>query len=165
MEQEAEFSDLFRTEYPALVRSIYLMVGDREHARDIAQDAFLQLFTRWWRVSRYERPDAWVRKVAVRMAIRAMKRERARSRLEQVMSPGGAQPALDLDVLRAVAKLPGTQRAAIVLFYLEDQPVAEVADTLGCSDATARVHLHRGRKRLAELLGEEESSMERNHDA
>jgi len=82
-----------------------------------------------------------------------------------VMSPGGAQPALDLDVLRAVAKLPGTQRAAIVLFYLEDRPVAEVADSLGCSDATARVHLHRGRKRLAELLGEEESSMERNHDA
>ena len=44
VEQEAEFSDLFRTEYPALVRAMYLIVGDREHARDIAQDAFLQLF-------------------------------------------------------------------------------------------------------------------------
>ncbi len=49
------------------------------------------------------------------------------------------------------------QRAAIVLFYFEDLPVAEIAHILDCAEPTARVHLHRARKRLAEVLGEEVS--------
>jgi RNA polymerase sigma factor (sigma-70 family) len=162
VEQESEFSDLFRTEYPALVRAIYLIVGDREHARDIAQEAFLQLFKRWWRVSRYERPDAWVRRVAVRMAVRASRRDQTRRHLEHLTDPAPSQPAStsDIDVLRAVAQLPGMQRAAVILFYFEDRPVAEIAEALACSEATARVHLYRARKRLAEVLGEEESSLD-----
>jgi RNA polymerase sigma-70 factor, ECF subfamily len=47
------------------------------------------------------------------------------------------------------------QRAAVVLFYFEDLPLSEIASILRCSEATVRVHLHRARKRLAELLGEE----------
>ncbi|MFN2595257.1 MAG: RNA polymerase sigma factor, partial [Actinomycetota bacterium] len=58
----------------------------------------------------------------------------------------------DIDLMRAIAKLPAAQRAAVVLFYYEDQPTAEVAAILGCSEATARVHLHKARKRLAGLL-------------
>lgn len=54
----------------------------------------------------------------------------------------------------AVRLLPLKQRTAVVLFYFEDRPVAEVAQLLGCSPATARVHLHRARRRLAALLGE-----------
>jgi RNA polymerase sigma-70 factor (ECF subfamily) len=54
----------------------------------------------------------------------------------------------------AIRQLPGAQRAAIVLFYYEDRPVAEIAAILGCAEATARVHLHRGRKRMAQILGE-----------
>jgi RNA polymerase sigma factor (sigma-70 family) len=61
----------------------------------------------------------------------------------------------DVDVLRAIRDLSGMQRAAVVLFYFEDRPLAEVADMLGCTESTARVHLHRARKRLAEILGEE----------
>ena len=55
--------------------------------------------------------------------------------------------------------MPTAQRAAIVLHYYEDRPVAEIASILGCAEATARVHLHRGRKRLAELLGEDDDGV------
>jgi RNA polymerase sigma-70 factor (sigma-E family) len=154
---DAEFTAFFQAEYPALIRSIYLIVRDREQARDIAQDAFVQLFSRWRRISRYERPDAWVRRVAIRMAVRATRRERLRRRLEREFDSAQPTGPLDLDVLRAVAKLPGAQRAAVVLFYFEDRPVAEVADILACSEVTAKVHLHRARKRLAGLLREEGS--------
>ena len=65
-------------------------------------------------------------------------------------------PESPLDVAGAVRRLPTSQRAAIVLHYYEDRPVAEIASILGCAEATARVHLHRGRKRLAELLGEDD---------
>jgi RNA polymerase sigma-70 factor (ECF subfamily) len=160
---DAEFAGLFRTEYPILTRTLYFVVYDRELARDIAQEAFLQLFARWRRVSRYERPDAWVRRVAIRMAVRAVKRERARRRLEHGLDVAPPQGAIDIDVLRAVARLPAAQRAAIVLFYLEDRPVSDVAEILACSEVTAKVHLHRARKRLAELLGGDESREDAIH--
>ena len=49
------------------------------------------------------------------------------------------------------------QRAAVVLFYWEDRPVSEIAQTLEVSDSTVKQHLYRARHRLAELLGEEVS--------
>jgi len=162
---DAEFDAFFQVEYPALVRSMYLIVHDREQAKDIAQEAFVQLFTRWRRVSHYDRPDAWVRRVAIRMAVRAIRRERLRRRHEHEFDRARPIGPVDVDVLRAVAKLPGAQRAAVVLFYLDDRPVAEVAEILACSEVTARVHLHRARKRLAEILGDEESDAEETIDA
>lgn len=162
---DADFVGLFQAEYPALVRSMYLIVHDREQARDIAQDAFVQLFTRWRRISKYERPDAWVRRVAIRMAVRQIRRERLRRRRELDFDRARPIGPVDIDVLRAVAKLSASQRAAVVLFYLDDRPVAEVAEILACSEATARVHLHRARKRLAEMLGDEEQESEETIDA
>ena len=58
-------------------------------------------------------------------------------------------------MIDAVKQLPPMQRAAIALFYLEDRPVAEIADLLGISTSTCTVHLTRGRRRLADLLGSE----------
>jgi RNA polymerase sigma-70 factor (ECF subfamily) len=66
-----------------------------------------------------------------------------------------ALPALDAEdneFWAAVRALPKRQAQAIALYYLEDRPVAEVADILDCSPATAKVHLHKGRIRLAERL-------------
>ncbi|HEY3212232.1 MAG TPA: sigma-70 family RNA polymerase sigma factor [Actinomycetota bacterium] len=162
-EPDAEFASFFQAEYPALVRSMYLIVRDKEQARDLAQEAFVQLFSRWRRISHYERPEAWIRRVAIRMAVRAMRRERLRRRLEHEFEAAPASGPLDLDVLRAVAKLSGAQRAAVVLFYFEDRSVADVADILACSEVTAKVHLHRARKRLAELLEEEEEPEDVRH--
>jgi RNA polymerase sigma-70 factor, ECF subfamily len=62
-----------------------------------------------------------------------------------------------VDVLQAVRRLPAAQRAAVVLFYFEDRPVAEVAQILACPEVTAKVYLHRARKRLATLLGQKEA--------
>ena len=64
-------------------------------------------------------------------------------------------PALDAEddeFWAEVRALPKRQAQAIALHYLEDRPVAEVADILDCSPSTAKVHLHKGRVRLAERL-------------
>jgi RNA polymerase sigma-70 factor, ECF subfamily len=144
----------FRAEYPAVVRTVYLVVRDRATAEDAAQDGFVQLLRHWRKVSRYERPEAWVRRVAIRIAIRQAKRDRKRDDLLRSDVSIQEAPADDAFV-EAIRELPAQQRAALVLFYYEDRPVSEVADILGCSDSTVKVHLHRGRKRLAELVGEE----------
>jgi RNA polymerase sigma factor (sigma-70 family) len=157
---DTEFAWLFRTEYEAVVRTVYLILHDRERARDITQDAFMELLTRWKKVSRYERPDAWVRRVAIRMAVRFLNRERRRPWVERDLDAATLPQPVDIDLLRAIRQLPAVQRAAVVLFYFEDRPVAEVADILEVSAGAAKVTLHRARRRLAELLGEEEPVQE-----
>jgi RNA polymerase sigma-70 factor (sigma-E family) len=149
-----EFAWLFRAEYTEVVRTAYLLTQDRGTAEDIAQEAFSQLYSHWKKVSHYDRPDAWVRRVAIRLCGKHMrKRGRARAELER-REEAEEQHASDVDLARAVRSLPGSQRAAIVLFYFEDRPITEVAEMLGCSTSTAKVHLHRARKKLAEALGE-----------
>jgi len=151
---ETEFVGLFRREYPAIVRLAYLMLGDRALAEDVAQEAFTRMYARWWRVSRYERPGAWVRRVAIRLAGRSRSlRVREGAPLPaDVRAPTPSGPHLELQ--EAIVRLPAAQRAAIVLHYYEDRPVAVVAQLLGCSTPTAKVHLHRGRKRLERFLEE-----------
>ena len=151
---DAEFAAFFRAEFPHVVRTVHAIVRDRPRAEDIAQDAFVQAVRHWPKVAGYDRPGAWVRRVAIRLAMRDVRRQRLWSVIRRdVRTPPSLQPR-DLDVFDAIGHLPGMQRAAIALFYLEDRPTAEIADLLGCSEPTARVHLHRGRKRLAVILGE-----------
>ena len=139
-----------------MTRTVYLIVHDSPRAEDITQEAFLQLLRNWARISDYERPDAWVRRVAIRLAVRGLKRDELWRSVRSLFVPQERAADTDPDVAEAIGQLPRAQRAAIVLYYYEDQPVAEIASVLGCSESTVRVHLHRGRQRLAHLLGEED---------
>jgi RNA polymerase sigma-70 factor (ECF subfamily) len=154
-EAAADYTWFFRTEFRAVAQTAYLVLHDRQRAEDVAQEAFTQLLVHWKKVSRYQRPDAWVRRVAIRLAARMAKRERRRADIERDDRPETTMPERDLDLVRALRALPPQQRAAIALHYFEDRPTAEVAQILGCTESTATVHLHKARKRLAEILGEE----------
>jgi len=152
---EDEYGAFYRAEYPHVVRTSYLIVHDRQRAEDVAQEAFIQLLGHWRKVSRYEQPGAWVRRVAIRLATRAVRRERRRPSVEHQSFPTATLAPQDVDLLNAIRKLPAQQRAAVALFYFEDRPLPEVAHILGCSHAAAKVHVFNARKRLALLLGEE----------
>ncbi len=159
MGRDEEFRDVFVEDYDRVVRTVYLILRDEGRAEEIAQEAFLELLRHWSRVSGHDMPDAWVRRVAIRMAVRSLKRERAleTAMLRSVSENRSQAPdvAAGADVLNAVGTLPAQQRAAVVLFYYEDRPIDEVAQILDCSSSTARVHLHKARKRLGALLSEE----------
>ena len=168
---EADVQQLFVAEYPALVRTLAMIARDRAAAEDIAQDAFVQLLRHWPRVSTYDAPGAWLRRVAIRMAVREDHRAKVRP-LRERQAYAGAPAAVDATgqqadpaLMAAVAHLSPQQRSVVVLFYLEDRPMAEVADLVGCSAATGWVHLHRARHRLADLLGEEVSEDVDRHEA
>jgi RNA polymerase sigma factor (sigma-70 family) len=152
---EAEYSWFYRGEYPHVVRTVFLILHDRQRAEDVTQDAFVQLYAHWNKVSHYERPEAWVRRVAIRMAIRHVKREQMRSMLERATSSSPISSGVDVDLLRAMRELPVTQRVAVVLFYFEDRPIAEIVHILGTSEGAVKMGLSRARRRLGELLGEE----------
>jgi RNA polymerase sigma-70 factor (ECF subfamily) len=154
-DEDAAFSSFFREHFANVTRSIHLIVREQARAEDICQDAFLQLYRHWPRISGYERPEAWVRRVAIRLAVRGLRRDALWTSVRGLFVPRPVGPVVELGVTEAVGLLPRNQRVAVVLFYYEDRPVAEIATLLGCSESTARVHLHRGRRRLAELLREE----------
>lgn len=147
------FDDMFRREYPSIRRTVALIVMSREVAEEVTQDAFAQLHIRWTRVSAMDKPGAWVRRVAIREAVKRRNRARRGQTLEaSQFVPDAVDVEVDVDLLRAVGALPSQQRAAIVLRYYDDLPMSEVASALGCAEATARVHLHRARSTLARRL-------------
>ena len=152
---EDGYTWFFRSEFAVVVRTVYLILRDQGRAQDISQDAFMQLFVHWSKVSRYERPEAWVRRVAIRMAIRERKRDRLRAFLERKTTEDTTPAVIGLDLEDAMAGLPVMQRAVVVLYYFEDRPSNEIAEILGMSQSTVRVHLSRARRRLAQILREE----------
>jgi RNA polymerase sigma factor (sigma-70 family) len=151
---DAEYTAFFRAEFASVTRAAYLIVRDRGAAEDVAQEAFTQLLLHWSKISRYERPDAWVRRIAIRRAVRFAQRERLRNVLVRWMEPPRAtvESSVDPDLAAAIQQLPPQQRAAVVLHYFEDRPLTEVATILGCSHATAKVHVFKARQRLAQVL-------------
>jgi RNA polymerase sigma-70 factor (ECF subfamily) len=148
------YDEFFRTEYPSVVRTVLPIVGELADAEAVTQDAFLKAVIRWGRIRRYDRPGAWVRRVAIRDAVRLAERR------PPAVEPGSAADPMDavagrMDLHRALTLVTTRQRASLTLHYLAGWPVAEVAAALGCSEATVRVHLHRGRAALGTLLSDD----------
>lgn len=162
---EDAFAWFFTTEYPAVVRLLSVVVRDSSAAEDLAQDAFIRLHRHWAKISRYEHPEAWVRRVALNRAFSHLRLVRRRDTvvlLPEHDVPEDRDGAADADVheavVRAVHSLPRRQAALVGLYHLEDRPLAEVAEVLGMTEGATKVALHRARRRLAELLTEKELS-------
>lgn len=149
-----EFERVFRSAYRAVLQTATLVLQDRGRAEEVTQDAFLRLYERWGGAVAFDRPEAWVRRVAIRDAIRRAKRERVVPVMALVDIPAAGDRLPDIDLLRAVGTLPPKQRAAVALHYLEDLPVDQVADLMNVVPATVRQHLFKARSQLATRLGE-----------
>ncbi len=150
------FEDFFRAEYPRLVPMLRALTGDRQRAEDVAQEALWKAQRDWERISQYERPGAWVRRVALNASAnvrRGQRREAAAlSRIGLGRDDGWDFEIGDDDLWRLVRALPEQQRWAVVLHYVEDRTVMDIAEILGCSDGTVKTHLSRARTTLARQL-------------
>ena len=127
----------------------------RSDAEDLAQEAFYRAFRDWDEVSRMEHPGAWVRRVALNLAVGRWRRLRRETRAVLRLGPADAGPPLDPPSVRfweAVRALPRRQAQVIALTYLEDLDSPAVGEVLGLSPATVRVHLARARATLARTL-------------
>lgn len=138
------------------------MTGDRETARDLAQEAMLRGYQHWERIESFERPGTWVRRVLINLATDHHRRrgvERRRSAHLDEPSPEVLPDPADERWWAAVRALPDRQRAVVALHYLEDRPIAEVADILGIAEGTVKSSLAKARKKLERSLaaGEEPS--------
>ncbi len=155
-----DFDAFFDANYDRLVRTVTAVCSDPEMACDAVQDAFVRAYARWGRISRYERPAAWVVRVAInrsrdlrRSDDRRRQREDRTTRADQAVT----EPAFDdvvatHDVVALFRRLTPRQRAVAALFYLDDMAVSDVASTLRISAGAVRFHLNKARNELRALI-------------
>jgi len=150
---------LFRAQYAPLYRTLSVFCGNEEMAADAAQEAFVEAWLHWSRVRGLDRPEAWLRRVAVNRLLNRrrslLRRARALLRLQpRALQPteAVADPDGRLDLAAALQALPTQQRLATVLRYVDDLSLAEIAAVMGVSEGTVSQHLARGRARLRTLL-------------
>lgn len=153
VETNSAFSDFYRTEFPAVYRTTYLLCGDPELASDATQEAFARCFARWGRLRDRSWVGGWVTTTALNVARRGLRRHRGSQALA-----GGAplsEPDLAiLDLWRVIRELPRRQQEALVLHYLAEIPVTDVAEIMNCSPGSVKTHLSRARDALRTQLEE-----------
>ncbi len=141
---------LFSRYYRPLVAALAVSCGSRELAADCVQDAFVELCKRWGKISGYEKPEAWLMRVAVNRARseqRSLRRRAAALLRMEPAAPNDPVRAPD-HLIRAFRNLPARQRLACSLFYILDLPLEEVAGTMGISVGAASSHLSRARNAM-----------------
>jgi len=134
--------------------ALYAYAGDREIASDAAAEAFARALSA---PNNIRDASAWIWRVAFRVAATELRSARARPVELEV----GSEVDFEVDfevaaVLAALRRLPQQQRAAVVLFYLDDRPAKEIARVMGVTPSTVSVHLHRARRRLRTMLGDDD---------
>jgi RNA polymerase sigma-70 factor (ECF subfamily) len=149
------FEEFYGAAFGRLVGQLFLVTGDLHEAEDVVQEAFARAAVRWSTIRTYDLPEAWFRRVALNLAASAARRRRrwlaVRARLAQ---PPEQPPASDevLELLQALGRLPMSQRQPLVLHYLLQLPVEQVARELGISTGSVKARLFRGRRALAAQL-------------
>ncbi|MCG5468489.1 SigE family RNA polymerase sigma factor [Micromonospora sp. LAH09] len=133
----------------ALIRLARLLTDDEHRAEDLVQEVLARAYARWGRISRTDRPDAYVRRMLVNAHNSWWRRRSSRevsvaAVTDRAGSADEAAVVAERDALwRLVRELPTRQRTVIVLRYYEDMDDAMIAEILACSAGTVRTHAKR----------------------
>jgi len=153
----AAFEDFFDLEYERLLRALYLVVGERQEAEDLAQDAFVKVLERWDTVRWMDSPTGYLYRTAMNtfrtryrravMAVRrvAMLAPRQRNAFEDA--------EMSADVREALTALTPRQRSAVVLTELLGFGGEEAASIMGIEASTVRALTTQARARMRTTLG------------
>jgi len=139
------------------------ILGNSEKAQDVHQEVFLAIWKRWHKYNGHTNWNAYLYRVAVRKSIESAKHSRIEQSLRRQPKdgtstdhPDGPMRTAELQQMlaRYLARLPRRQADVFVLSRIEGLKHNKIAEILGCSENTVRVHLHRAVKRLARELGD-----------
>jgi RNA polymerase sigma-70 factor (sigma-E family) len=154
---DAGYLDYVNGRLVALRRMAHMLSGDPHQADDLVQETITKLYARWPRISQADNVDAYVHTMLVRAFLDEKRRGWWRVGLFAVTpdSPAPSQQVEEQAVLRAALReVPARQQAVLVLRFLCDLPVANVAEILGCTPGTVKSQTSHGLNRLRQILGE-----------
>jgi RNA polymerase sigma-70 factor (ECF subfamily) len=169
-DQQSAFEQIVRRYQRPMVNLIARMIGDRAHAEDLAQEAFVKAFRSLAAFDTTRRLSSWLFRIAHNTAVDAMRRPHrqmisidtrtgdARESADTPVAPREPDPveqeALGQAIEAAMSRLRPEFRAAVVLRYDEGLAFDEIGHVMGIPEATARSHVHRARKELMRRLTE-----------
>jgi RNA polymerase sigma-70 factor (sigma-E family) len=154
------FRGFVAARWNALVRTAYLLTGDKQTAEDLVQTALEKTVRNWAAVRSPGAAEAYVRRTMYREHVSRWRRLRlvespAESLPEPRRAPGGSDQIEDRIVLRdALMRLGRRQRTVLVLRYFEDMTEQQVADALGIGIGTVKSTAHRALAHLREACGD-----------
>ena len=154
-DRDAEFTAFVELRRPALRRFAYALCGDWHQADDLVQTALVKAYLTWGRLHTEGREEAYVRRAILTSRIDESRRPWRRERTSLEGHDRAVSDPVPEDrsaLVGALQELPEMQRKVVVLRYLLDLPVDEVAAELGLSPGTVKSHASRGRERLREVL-------------
>ncbi|MCU1589593.1 MAG: polymerase sigma-70 factor, sigma-E family [Frankiales bacterium] len=135
-----------------LLRTAFLLVGDRGTAEDLLQDVLERMYARW---SRIDDPHAYARRAIAHAATNRWRTRRRHAEVplgERDAAAGTEPESACRDVLAALATLPPGQRAVVILRFFDDLSIDQTAAALGCSTGTVKSQTARALPRLRALL-------------
>ncbi|MET8583260.1 SigE family RNA polymerase sigma factor [Streptomyces collinus] len=161
--RDEEFQSFMTGRWPRLMRTAFLLTGERHAAEDLVQSTLERVYVAWRRVGSADDPEAYVRRVMINAHAR-----RHRRRLKEFLAPkddsGLVREVADTGdrmaqaddrdaLLEALAQLPARQREAVVLRYWEDLTETQTAEAMGCSVGTVKSNAAKGIAKLRALPG------------
>ncbi len=151
-EPDRGFAEFFRACLPVVTRTLTALTGDTRAVEDVAQDALVIARHRWHDISSYDKPEAWVLKVAIRLMRRWQQRQERETPL--VVAPDVAEQVHEVELVHAALReLSPRHREVVALHHLLGYSVSEIASVLVVGESTVRTHLSRGRDELRRILG------------
>ena len=155
MDADAGLDEFVAAHGAALLRTAYLLCGDRQRAEDLVQAALEKSLRSWDKVAAADVPVAYVRRIVVREHLSWLRSRKAGERVGLSAVDGASPDNAELvdvrdAVWRLLATLPRQQRAVLVLRLFEDLTDDEIADALGCRPATVRAYVARALASLRE---------------
>jgi RNA polymerase sigma-70 factor (sigma-E family) len=155
----SEFTDFVGSRWSAMLRSAYLLTGDRGHAEDLVQTALAKCFVAWPRLRELDAADAYVRKAMLNTYL-SWHRKKSWHELpsddppERVDADSTEHLAQRSVVLAALSGLPPRQRAVVVLRFYDDLGVHQVAEQMGCTTGSVKRQTSVALSKLRRTLGE-----------
>jgi RNA polymerase sigma factor (sigma-70 family) len=149
------FAEFYQRTFAQVLSATLMASGHRGDAEDAVQEAYIIALRRWAEVGRYDAPEAWVLKVALRRLWRSQRRHRHAAQLAVTVPPGASpeETAYAREVIGALATLPPPVRIAMVMCAVLGWSQAEVAEVLQVPRNTIANRIFRGRAKLAAQLG------------
>ena len=141
----------------ALFRTAWLLTADWHLSEDLVQESLGRIYRAWGGIGRVDNPAGYAQTVLVRTFLSYRRRRSATERpSDHVLDTATAEPdhALRMALVDALATLPKRDRAVLVLRYLDDRSVEQVAIDLGRSPGAIRVQSMRALARLRTALGD-----------
>jgi RNA polymerase sigma-70 factor (ECF subfamily) len=162
--------ELLKVVQEPLYRYIYRLVGERQLAEDILQEVFILIYRKLGWLQEPSLFRSWAYRIASREAFRRLKRERRWA--EQIRDEAileaiptetpeeAATPELIEKLPSLIARVSPASRAVLILHYLHEIPLSEVASVLGIALGTAKSRLSYGLSSLRRALTEQSDSSE-----